>query len=155
MHKKFPICGVHGFFIISTAIVVQICCNAVELPETKILLENYLIIDGLCTTIGVQLLGETDSLIAFGGSFMGTEKKGNQQNTGRDSAGSSSTNTCSKRTAEKGDDMIRRIRNARAALHDAIQRAGDKPLSECSEVLRLSRELDELIVEMHGSWEKK
>jgi len=51
--------------------------------------------------------------------------------------------------------MIRRIRNARAALHDAIQRAGDKPLSECSEVLRLSRELDELIVEMHGSWEKK
>jgi hypothetical protein len=42
-------------------------------------------------------------------------------------------------------DLYSRIEADRAALHAAIRRAEDRPLSLCPEVLRLSGRLDALI----------
>lgn len=58
------------------------------------------------------------------------------------------------KAAGNAKELDRRIREARAALHDAIRRAGDKPLSQCPEVLKLSRDLDVLIDEAHKNNQK-
>lgn len=79
---------------------------------------------------------------------MGTHKKRIPPDKGRGEAGSFLNAPCKK--TESKASLAKRIRVARAALHDAIRRAGDKPLSQSAEVLRLSRVLDELIDEVHG-----
>jgi hypothetical protein len=62
----------------------------------------------------------------------------------RKTAGTGPARAASKKPLEQ-KELDRCIKECRAALHGAIQRAGDKPLSECPEVLRLSKELDGLI----------
>lgn len=53
--------------------------------------------------------------------------------------------------APKGGKSLEvRIKDARAALHDAIRWAGKRPLSQSPEVLRLSRVLDDLIDEIQS-----
>jgi|GEM_PF-4871631 len=76
---------------------------------------------------------------------MGTKKEGVPPGKDRKNAGLPSEE---KKAPIGGENLETRIGDARAALHDAIRRAGDKPLSQSPEVLRLSRKLDELIDEM-------
>jgi len=81
---------------------------------------------------------------------MGTRREKVPPDTCHGDAGSFSNAPCKKAAPRVGKDLAKRIKAARAALHDAIRRAGDKPLSRSPEVLRLSRELDDLIDEVHS-----
>jgi len=78
---------------------------------------------------------------------MGTTKGRIPPDRDRKAAGSPSNG----KAAPKGGNCLdARIKNARASLHDAIRRAGDRPLSQSPEVLRLSRALDDLIDELQS-----
>lgn len=78
---------------------------------------------------------------------MGTKKEGIPPGKSRKNAGLPSNG---KAAPKGGKSLDARIKDARAALHDAIRRAGDKPLSQSPEVLRLSRVLDGLIDEVQS-----
>ena len=87
---------------------------------------------------------------------MGTNQDRVPPEKDRKDAGSMPGAPCNNNAALRGSrDLENRINDARAALHDAIRRVGDRPLSRCPEVLRLSRVLDDLIDTIHIRDKKK